>query len=98
MISIYMLTDPTGADTCYVGMTSQPVEARFKQHLIEKVCPPKRRWIQQLAAQRMQPVLTVLDVVPESDWRDAERDAIAMVRAVRGAHCLNVHAGGLSFH
>ena len=54
MISIYMLTDPTGADTCYVGMTSQPVEARFKQHLIEKVCPPKRRWIQQLAAQRMQ--------------------------------------------
>jgi hypothetical protein len=43
MISIYMLTDPTGADTCYVGSTQNPAR-RMKQHLADLVLPLPQKW------------------------------------------------------
>ena len=91
MISIYMLTDPTGADTCYVGSTRNP-KLRLIGHCADMGTfgTAKSRWLKMLAQRGLKPILTVLDTVPENERAEVEGDAIAMVRAVRGEHCVNV--------
>lgn len=92
MVSIYMLTDPTGADSCYVGATAQPIAARVKQHMTDLAGNSRQRkaiWLRMLKAKHLMPVVTVLDTVDVFHREEAEQDAIAMVAAVRGANCLN---------
>lgn len=89
-----MLTDPTGAASCYVGI-SKDAHFRYLQHLANSDIqgnPRSRKcnWIRMLLDRGLKPVLNILDAhVPTGDARQAEKDAIAMVRAIRGRDCLN---------
>jgi hypothetical protein len=91
-----MLTDPTGAATAYIGLTSQPVAARVYQHLTDISGYPRNRkskWLRMLLNRGLRPIVTVLDTVSEEDSADAETDAIAMCRAIRGFDCVNTSVG-----
>ena len=83
-----MLTDPTGARTCYIGMSIDPVK-RLAQHINDPTNRDMRLWIQCLRVRGLSPVLTILDRCNQSEAKIAEEDAIAIVRAVRGVDCLN---------
>jgi hypothetical protein len=48
-----------------------------------------REWVKALSVRGLRPILNVLDTLSKEEARDAEQDAIAMVRATRGDHCLN---------
>ncbi len=77
MVSIYMLTDPTGADTCYVGRSVHPT-VRYKAHLSESGAGKKVAWIRMLKSRGLKPALVVLDAVASTESEQAEADAIAM--------------------
>jgi predicted GIY-YIG superfamily endonuclease len=84
-----MLVDPTGKDTCYIGC-SQDVQKRFKAHLYDiSTSTAKRRWIASLKRKKLKPILIILDTVLSQEAVQAERDCIAIVRAVRGKNLLN---------
>ena len=90
MISIYMLTDPLGFDTAYVGRSTMP-KRRMQVHLtIRTDNRAMRSWLLALKARGRCPLMTIVAECDDSDALIAERDAIAMVRAVRGADCLNI--------
>jgi hypothetical protein len=75
MISIYILTDPTGAATAYVGATKHPM-IRLAEHIEGRDKSPRNQcgqWIAGLRHQGLEPVLTVLDVVPPAEVRQAAR-------------------------
>ena len=91
-VSLYMLTDPCGRPTCYVGITRDP-KNRYKSHCNRTSIDPADMladWISGLRMAGLKPVMTILDIVDRRYATQAEGDAIAMVTAVRGKACLNI--------
>jgi hypothetical protein len=94
-VQIYMLTDPTGAATCYVGASVNPAK-RLVSHLSDRMPGRKSRWLQGLLDQGLLPHIVMLASVTEREAPHAEQDIIAMMRCLRGESCLNVSRGGYS--
>jgi hypothetical protein len=93
MFTLYLLTDPTGADTAYIGQTRYDPKVRLYQHLHDISGNTRNRkcqWIQTLKTRGLCPILTVLDTdIPDAEIKQAEMDAIAMCIAIRGTDCVN---------
>lgn len=83
-----MLTDPTGADTCYVGASYNP-SRRLYEHIKDGTSKGMRAWVKILSARGLQPMLNILDTCLPEHAVEAEIDAIQTIKAMRGPHCLN---------
>lgn len=96
MKCLYMLSDPRGLAQCYIGITGD-LKRRYQNHLGQGAINGERRkvfWIQSLLALGLKPGLVVLDEgIPDDEALQAEEDAIAMCRAIRGDACLNGRHG-----
>ena len=89
-IYLYMLTDPLGEEWCYIGASENPAHRLYAHlHMDANIKTTKAQWLRNLRQWGLEPVLTILDAVPSSQIRDAEEDAISMVRAIRGNACVN---------
>ena len=96
MVYLYMLTDPTGAETAYIGASTSP-KKRLAEHRHGSSSRRMRPWLAMLRHRGLRPTLTVLDTLFAWEAKQAEMDAIAMCKAIRGVHCLNTvsHSAGL---
>jgi len=79
---IYGLIDPRTNCVRYVGKAKN-TDQRFSNHW----CPsgrsdktPKGAWFRKLHRLGLKPLLVILDVVPEEEWHQAEREWIAHYR------------------
>lgn len=93
---IYALLEPTTYQPRYVGRTGSSLPKRLGQHLADsKLREPTRLagWLRELVAAGQRPLIALLESVPDMDWRQAERDAIARLRA-EGAALVNTDEGG----
>lgn len=80
-VSIYGLTDPRTNQVRYVGKTVQPLKLRLQQHIFpartHRQNHARAQWIRALIEQGLKPEIVLLETVPESEWREAERRWIA---------------------
>lgn len=90
---IYILSDPRDNQIRYVGKTDNP-QRRFSMHLIEKDPCYKRNWIKQLLSNNLQPIMTVIEEIPENqDWEEREKYWISYYRST-GHNLTNMTDGG----
>lgn len=90
-VCLYMLTDPRPTEMCYIGITVNPYQ-RWHGHLSDtRGCPKSRKnlWLMELRKAHLEPIMTILDVCGQAEARQAEKDAVALIRAVRGHNLLN---------
>ena len=90
--SIYGLTDPRTGELRYVGKADNPAK-RLIHHWADKADTPKRRWLDQLAANNQKPELILLEKVPQSQWKKKERTWIGRLLAL-GVRLLNIPRQG----
>jgi hypothetical protein len=92
-VTIYTLSDPDTGEVRYVGKANNATN-RLKSHLRDSLTrnSPLYSWVRKLTAKGKSPTMQVLRVVDETDWCEAERDAIACYRIAGGL--LNVVDGG----
>ena len=91
---IYALCDPVSGEIRYVGKANCSVK-RLTGHLrdAKRKDTPVCRWIRKLGISSLVPALQILETVPASEWKDAERRLIGLHRAA-GTRLLNVADGG----
>jgi predicted GIY-YIG superfamily endonuclease len=92
-VYLYMLTDPTGAPTCYIGLTEDPRQ-RIACHLgtLNKEGDRKANWLSNLREKRIGLGMAILKVFEGEAARtagDAETNAIRKYKRQRGDDCLN---------
>lgn len=102
MITLYTLTDPETNAPRYIGKTRQKLYNRLATHVHKAKrghdTSPKGDWIRALLAQGLRPGIESLIELPDgSDWKRAEREQIATLKA-KGADLLNVMRGGNGSH
>jgi hypothetical protein len=81
---IYLLIDPRDGEIRYVGGSKSP-KTRYQVHVTESVNTPKFRWVQELRARRMKPIMEIL--IEYQDEKEMVEDEIAWVRRLRAAGC-----------
>lgn len=89
---IYGLIDPRDNQIKYVGKSNNP-SARLGGHVSCRASGEKGRWIAELGAMGLLPIITVLEETTEAQWSEREQHWIAAMRA-SGCALLNVQAGG----
>lgn len=77
MQSIYLLADPRSMLVRYVGKSIDPDE-RHEQHMSEISYSPKGRWIAELRALDLEPIMVVVEVCDNQEVYDRERYWIAL--------------------
>lgn len=93
---VYGLSDPRGGGIRYVGMTAQTPAQRLASHRwsARKTDYPVNRWIRLLLADGVQPVMEILEEVPDlADLGPAEVRWIQKMRD-EGVRLLNATPGG----
>lgn len=92
-VEIYGLYDPDTDELRYIGKANDSAK-RLKSHLSDsrRAKRPVCVWIAGLVAQCKAPVMRVIEIVPESEWKEAERRLIAEHRET--ANLLNLAPGG----
>lgn len=92
MVEIYGLYDPDG-NLRYVGKAVSAAK-RLKRHLAEARTEtrPVNRWVRKLVEAGQLPLLQILEVVPEAEWKEAEIRLIALHR--KTSNLLNLADGG----
>ena len=97
-VSIYSLSDPDTGEVRYVGK-SIDVKRRFWTHCREQKNDNthRARWIAKLLRQEKLPMLTVIEVVEEPAWQEAETKWIAYYRGL-GCSLVNSTDGGDGGH
>jgi len=67
---IYSLMDPTDPFTMYIGKTIKALKDRFKRHLneVKKYDTLKSRWFKDLKQKGIEPIIELIDIVPEKEW------------------------------
>lgn len=94
--AIYALTDPRTGYVRYVGM-SQDVESRFRQHCHATSCNPRKdRWMGELLALGMIPVLSILETIHGYYNALACEGQWVRLYASMGAPLTNLDMGGES--
>jgi hypothetical protein len=93
LVEIYSLRCPESGEIKYVGKANDALR-RFRGHIRDsrRKNTPVCRWISSLAAKNTLPLLEILEQVPESQWKIAERNHIAKHRA--SGFLLNLSKGG----
>jgi hypothetical protein len=92
-IFIYALTHPETNAVSYIGRTNQP-HVRWRRHCrTEDRGRALGRWIIALRDQNQKPQMRVLEMVPESEWQEAERRWVAHYRS-QDAPLMNGTDGG----
>lgn len=93
-VFIYALNDPITGVVRYCGQTIDP-DVRLRKHICEARkekyhCPC---WINSLLKKKLQPIMEILDVVPDSEADFWEREYIQNFRE-RGFDLTNITPGG----
>jgi group I intron endonuclease len=71
MIYIYKLIDPRNNEVRYVGKTIN-IKRRYKQHLYDKRASHKSSWVQSLRTHKLKPVLEILEICNDNNWKERE--------------------------
>lgn len=85
LVTIYALTCPLCGRLCWVGKTTERMERRLSKHLKHSTGhynPPKRRWLDRLAAHGLKPGIFAIERVPADDWKAAETFWIRYMRSI----------------
>lgn len=94
---IYTLEDPVTGDIRYIGKTRSSLKYRLSQHIHDSLNngtkTRKKAWIKGLILQGLLPVIQVLDVVDNDDWKLSEQYWISQLKAW-GFKLTNMTAGG----
>ena len=93
--SIYALLDPRDGSVRYVGVTSQSLDARLRQHIERPSNYGVKMWVRDLKESAREPQASLITLCTKRTWSKAERYWIAWFNA-RG-RIYNVHRGGY-FH
>lgn len=92
---IYTLIDPTTNEIRYVGKANNP-DKRLSAHVYNssyKSNPHKFNWIRKLRRQGLKPIMHVIEICAESEWKQREQYWIARYR--KSNHkLLNISIGG----
>ncbi len=96
-VTIYALKDPRDGQIRYVGKTKQEPRKRFQGHLNEKRTTRKCRWFAALKAALLEPIILVLEEVPENEWEASERFWIEYCK-LSGFNLTNHTDGGDGCH
>jgi len=93
LVFIYTLSDPRDGQIRYVGK-SVDIKQRMFDHLREKKRTKKNHWIIGLQSEGLKPIMEVIEESNDSDWQEAERFWITILRFY-GFRLLNIESGGL---
>lgn len=97
MHKIYVLLCPDTGEVRYVGKTSVDLILRLSGHISEAKLASsgyRGRWLRKMIAEGKRPAIRLdVDVPPERDWAEVERERIAHYRAL-GCRLVNGTAGG----
>lgn len=92
---IYTLIDPTTNEIRYVGKANNP-EKRLEAHIYGSQVdsnPHKYHWIKKLRRAGLKPILHVIEICADSEWKQREKYWIAKYR--KSNHkLLNISKGG----
>ena len=92
-VFIYALIDPRDYKIRYIGKSISPGQ-RYEQHMHDKEYNAgKIGWIEGLQIRNMQPVMKILEVANEKNWKKRERWWIVRGREF-GWPLLNISPGG----
>lgn len=94
IVTIYALIDPRSEEIRYVGQTSKEPKDRLLWHTYRsnRNCH-KDRWVRQLRRANLAPRMIIVQRVPKSCWKEAERYWIKFFRE-RGCPLTNSTDGG----
>ena len=89
---IYALCDPRTFEVRYIGKSDNPYK-RYCEHIIDKTCSYKARWINNLLQEGFNPILQILEQCDDFIWQQREKDWIAFEKRI-GCRLTNETAGG----
>ena len=92
---IYTLIDPITNEIRYVGKANNP-ERRLEAHIygsLESSNPHKHRWIKKLRKSGLKPILHVIEICADSEWKQREIYWTAKYRKANHK-LLNISKGG----
>ena len=95
---IYTLVDPTTNEIRYVGKANDP-ERRLSNHVYQHgdtSNPHKHNWIKKLVRQGLKPIMHVIEICADSEWKQREKYWIAKYRK-SNTKLLNISIGGDDF-
>jgi hypothetical protein len=94
VVYIYVLKDPRDKRIRYVGKTNN-IDRRYEQHLYNRNegNPHKDRWITNLQAKGLKPLIEIIEECNGEDWRDREIYWIDKCRC-DGEDLINIKHGG----
>lgn len=96
MVFIYTLADPITGEIRYVGKAIDMAH-RYKGHLKDTSDTHKARWVMQLTARGLKPIMEALEVLvdpTEEEWKEAEQFWIESLKFM-GFRLTNLIGGGL---
>lgn len=79
-VYIYTLEDPRNNEIRYIGKTNN-INIRYSNHKVEKHNTHKCNWIRVLKRNNLVPIIEVLDIIKESEWRFWERYYISLFKS-----------------
>jgi len=77
---IYILLDPRNDQVRYVGKTITP-KKRFTRHKNEKKLHHRGCWIRQLRREKLIPIMEIIDITPETEWKFWESHYISLYKS-----------------
>ena len=94
MVDIYALCDPDSKEVRYIGKANN-AGSRLQRHLsdMKRRNTPLYSWMRKLEGSGKSPILKVIIVCGDDDWKAHEREAIRMARGM-GVRLLNLAEGG----
>lgn len=93
MTYIYALLCPISGDVRYVGKAGD-LRQRYRDHLFQlSMKSPKVCWIASLKKKGLRPLMSIIEVVSDTEWEVSERYWISYYRE-KGARLLNLRPGG----
>lgn len=91
--SVYILRDPRTNEIKYVGVTNGCTRHRLAQHIYDRCRTRRGRWVAELFALELRPIMEVVECVPTAQRDEAEKRWIKRYRA-QGIDLLNATRGG----
>lgn len=82
-VYIYRMIDPSTGEPRYVGKAKNP-KRRLMQHILETQkgnMTPCKAWVQSLLNDGKRPLMEIIEVCSDDDWRERERFQIALHRS-----------------
>jgi len=95
---IYILIDPKTNKVRYVGQTTKKLQQRLSAHINKARNTPnktthKNTWIKSLIKENLKPIIQLIDIVSDDEWKEKEKYYIKKYRE-SGDELLNLSEGG----